>query len=186
MTNKPTKEQENMPEISAAAERTLSKFPEYNKQNSFLHKKKKAILETCKICNESYNKTAKWNILATLPTIANFDYTNTCLNCIKEVSNKIKAIKYPKIKEIKEKLDEVQILYYKAHNQFRKETKEYQALDYQENMITHCQKQATIKKSSTKKPSTNTKTNKALAMKALANLTSEQQKAVLANINKIL
>ena len=183
------RERENMPEISTAARETLSERPDYHEQHTS-EQSNLQVIEKCKVCNKPYEPEETNQIIATLPTIANFDYDKQCLNCIKQMSQSIRASYQPALKEAKESLDELTIIYQKAHNHYKLLTKKYQKYDYQENMINHHQQQKVAKETAAKKPSTKkkTKTNKqikqATAMKILGNLSNEQQIAILAIMAK--
>ena len=178
------RERENMPEISAAALNMLNNYPATKKISQPAQSNKATINETCKSCNQQYNKTTLDSILAKLPSLSNAEHNNHCLNCIKESIQVSKSAKYPRLRELRQDLDEITIVYQTIYNKWKSLSKEYQALDYQENMITHEQTvKVPIKKpASEKKQATNAQTNTALAMKILANLSPEQQAAVLANI----
>lgn len=173
-------ERANMPLISAAALKAQSNYPPALKQST--SKPKPAIISVCKTCGKEYNKRLASSTLEKLPTLENINYQDNCLNCIKEQSLAIKALRQPAIKEIKASLDESSLAYQEAYNQWQFMAKEYQALDYQEHMIDHSIKQS-IKKpaSATNKLKDKAKTiNEAAAMKILANLSPEQREGLLA------
>ena len=175
------KERENMPLVSAAAHKQLSNFPDYHKQVT--RQSEKPVLSTCKTCGQIYNIKATEQVLTTCPTIENFDYSNLCLNCIKEASRASKISKLPRLKELKETLDRISKEHLIAHNKYKAISKEFKALDTQENLISHEQQKISSKKpAASKKPSTDAQTNTALAMKILAKLSPEMQAAILANL----
>jgi len=139
-------------------------------------------IQICQTCNKEYNQNQVVSIFEKLPVLPEFDYQTTCLNCIKQQSQAIKAEKYPQLNKLKATLDKLKVTYQSALD-------EYSALDRQEFTITYAQNQAIAlaaktltKKQSTKKPSTKKSSDKSLIMKILANLTPEQQATVLANI----
>lgn len=154
----------------------------------------KTAKETCISCDQSYNKITTTNILAKLPSLQGFDYANKCLNCIKQQISTIKADKYPNLRELKKELDEKNLAYKSIYAKWHTAEEEYKKIDYQIFMITYEQaqiqaladkatakKQAT-KKASTKKPSPKKSSVASYVVKILANLSPEQQEAVLANI----
>jgi len=148
-----------------------------------------ANIQTCQTCNKEYNQNQVISLFEKLPILPEFDYQNTCLNCIRQATGRIKADKYPHLCKLKKTIDELTIAYQAA-------TIEYNTLDRQEFMITQEQTQAlalaakaeaaktrsATAKASSKKPSTKKLSDKSLIMKILANLTPEQQATVLANI----
>lgn len=183
---KPTRERENMPEISAAARETHSEYPEYNKQHISREKNRQPVIKTCKTCNKQYDQEETNQIIATLPTIANFDYDKQCLNCIKEDSQAIKTTKQPELKKSKQNLANITIVYQETTKKYKALSKEYQELDYQENMINHhlTKPIKTPKTSTSKKKQTSDQIKQATAMKILKNLTEEQQAAILTIMKK--
>lgn len=171
-----------MPEISSAALKLLSNYPTADKHSA----KKKPIFETCKTCNKPYNKTLTNKALADIASIADINYENTCLNCIKEEIQNIKKAKYPNLKELRKKQNIINKVYQKSYNQWKEASNEYQALDYQEKMLLHqLTKLAKVPKASTpKKAKSKDQIKKATAMKILASLTEAQRTTILANMAK--
>lgn len=150
--------------------------------------------EICYICNQSYDKTFTSNILLELPSLPNFIYANKCLSCIKQQITSIKTDKYPELCELKKELDEQELAYKSIQIKWQAAANEYKALDHQIFMIVYEQTQAqasidkafakkqTNKKPSTKQPASKNASATSLIMKMLANLSPEQQSAIIANI----
>jgi len=184
------KERLNMPEISAASINMTYNRPDLIKKLETTNHTP-TIMQTCKTCSKEYNQTQATRLLEKLPTLPDFDYQNTCLTCIKQQSSTSKTSKYPNLSELRKNLDELNIIYQQAFNKWKAASKEYKALDYQENMLVYelnqlqekaaklATKKQSAKPSATKKP-----TNSALVMQILANLSPEQREAVLTNLAK--
>jgi len=172
----------NMPLISAMAHKNLSNRPDYHKIG-ITSQNQKITKATCSSCNQTYSIEPTNQLIEKLPRLKNFNYANICLNCIKVASQKAKQSQQPALKELKQALEEAGAIYQRAYNNWKIQAKEYQDLDYQEQMINHQQKTLLKAKApSTKKPASETdaQTSEMLAMKILANLSPEQQAAVLA------
>lgn len=140
---------------------------------------------TCKICNNQYNIKTTLHIIKNLPMLLPIDYTDTCLDCIKQTLNRIKTSKNDSLKELHETLIQTHKAYTEAGTAWQAVAKEYQDLDYIENIIAHKQKPTIIPPKGEKKPrKAKKKVSKAtkLAMKVLANLPKEQRDAIIANL----
>lgn len=176
----------NMPEISSAAHKTLSERPDYLKQPT--NQISENIIK-CKSCHKKYNQTKALQILAELPTISAFtqaNYAEQCLNCIKEDSQRMKASYQPELKEAKESLAELTLVYQKAHNSYKALSAKYQEHDYIEKMILHHLSKPVKepKAATTKKKASSSQNNQATAMKMLSKLSKDQQAALIALITK--
>lgn len=141
----------------------------------------------CSICKQQYNHKYTAEIITKVPYMTLSNNDNICLNCIKKINHTDKEAKLPHLKELRTNMLELELLYRSACSEWQALAKEYQDLDYQENIINHLTKKpapATKKPSAKKKSSAKkaTKANAALAMKVLANLTPAQQETILANL----
>ena len=181
--NQQPRERLNMPAVNEILNTTINRAfrkPETKQTNQ----NTPIVTLTCKVCSKEYNQNQKTIILEKLPTLPNFDHQSTCLSCIKQRANQIKASKYPDLIKLRKDLDEMNIAYQAVYNNWRALSNEYNTLAYQENMITHEQNQIALAKAkaSAKKPSTKKPASTSLIMKILANLTPEQQASVIANM----
>jgi hypothetical protein len=181
----PNIERANMPEISSAAHKTLSERPGYIKQHIKQTSKKK-VIKACKTCNKQYDQTEADQIIADLPIISDFDYVNQCLKCLQKNSHTSKEIKHPELKELRQELNKITIIYQKSLNKWKAVSKQYQELDYQEKMLSHHMTKLvkTSKTSTPKKTKTREQIKQTTAMKILSNLSEEQQAAILAIMMK--
>jgi len=176
-------ERERMPEISSAALKTLNNVPGNFKSSQLLDPGTSPItvssMGTCKNCSKQYSKPEVNNIMLKL----NIRYSNLCLSCIKAEIAASKSAKYPALRDLRHDLEEITLAYQSLYNKWKAASREYQCLDYQEQMIVHEQNKATKKPPTEKQPTEKqAKTNKEIAMKILANLSPEQQALVLASL----
>ena len=136
---------------------------------------------TCKICHKTYNEKEAQKLLAQLKQLPNFNYSSTCLHCIIKISKALKTPKYHQLKSSAKTLKALKEQYQQAQKEYQAMRKEYQALDYQEATLKYELTPKPTKQPSTRK-STKKLSAKALALKALENLTPEQRKAILTNL----
>lgn len=148
--------------------------------------KTEITLTTCKVCNKEYNQQKADSFLSNLNLIPGFAYQNTCLACIQESSNQIKANNHQRLAQLRRRQDIINKVYQESYNTWKAASNEYQALDYQASLIKHHLTKPTVtKKSSTKKKDkTPDQSKKATALKILSKLTPDQQEAIIAMMAK--
>jgi len=96
-----------------------------------------------------------------------------------------KLIILPKLKELKQILNDANVAYSIAYDNWNKLATSYERLDRQEKILLHQQKIATnVKKSPTRKSKSTEESSAKLAMKILAALSPEKQAEILALIKQ--